>query len=261
MMANRQLVFLFSSMLLVVLSPTVTAALEQDLADLDSFIQSLMTCESKPIVGLAISVVKNGDVVFSKGYGKRDLNQGLPVDNKSIFGLGSISKSFTATLLASVLAERDDVTWDTPLVDILGRDFRFQDEYLTKKTTLRDVLAHRTGLQTFSLQLLQYGMDIDRAEFARRVRHFSEVHPFRSVFSYNNFLYTLAGHVAERLAGKPFEQLLRERILFPLGMNATTFLADALEEGDFSNFAQCYLTYNKNGSSLTLDREAFRFVV
>ncbi|XP_078618649.1 uncharacterized protein LOC144886099 [Branchiostoma floridae x Branchiostoma japonicum] len=261
-MANIQLVLLISSMLLVVLSPTVTAALEQDLADeLNSFIQSLMTCKSKPIVGLSISVVKNGDVVFSMGYGKRDLNQGLTVDNRTIFGLGSISKSFTATLLASVLAERDDVTWDTPLVDILGRDFRFQDEFLTKKTTLRDVLSHRTGLQRFSLQLLQYGMDIDRAEFARRVRHFSEVHPFRSVFSYNNFLYTLAGHVAERLAGKPFEQLLRERILLPLGMNTTTFLADALEEGDFSNFAQCYLTYNKNGSSLTLDREAFRFAV
>ncbi|XP_035686726.1 gigasin-6-like [Branchiostoma floridae] len=167
-MANLQLFLVFSSTLMAVLSPTViTAALEQDLDDLGNFIQSLMACESKPIVGLAISVVKNGDVVFSKGYGKRDLNQGLPVDNKTIFGVGSISKSFTATLLASVLAERDDVTWDTPLVDILGRDFRFQDEFLTKKTTLRDVLAHRTGLQRFSSDLLQFGMDIDRAELAR----------------------------------------------------------------------------------------------
>eukprot|EP00058_Branchiostoma_floridae_P026674 XP_002612165.1 hypothetical protein BRAFLDRAFT_88904 [Branchiostoma floridae] len=255
-MANFQLVFFFSSTLLVALSPTViTAALEQDLADLDSFIQSLMEYESKPIVGLTISLVKNGDVVFCKGYGKRDLTQGLPVDNRTIFGLGSISKSFTATLLASVLAERDDVTWDTPLVDILGHDFRFQYEFLTKKTTLRDILAHRTGLQRFPTDLLQFGMDIDRAELTRRVRHFSQVHPFRTLFYYNNLLYTLAGHVAERLAGKPFEQLLQERILLPLGVNDTTFLADALEEGDLSNFAQNYATYSWNGGALLVERE------
>ncbi|CAH1225451.1 Hypp60 [Branchiostoma lanceolatum] len=219
-----------------------------------------MACETRRPVGLTVSVVKNGDVVFSKGYGKRDLNQGLPVDNRTLFGVGSISKSFTATLLASILAERDDVTWDTPIVDVLGPDFRFQDEFLTKRTTLRDVLAHRTGLQRFSTRLLQFGMDIDRVELARRVRHFSEVRPFRTAYYYNNFLFALAGHVAERLAGKTFEQLLRERILLPLGMNDTTFVADALEEGNFSNFAQNYVTYSENGHSLAANRESYRIM-
>ncbi|XP_035686637.1 protein flp-like [Branchiostoma floridae] len=242
-MANFQLVFFFSSTLLVALSPTViTAALEQDLADLDSFIQSLMECESKPIVGLTISLVKNGDVVFCKGYGKRDLNQGLPLDNRTIFGLGSISKSFTATLLASVLAERDGVTLDTPLVDILGHDFRFQDEFLTKKTTLRDVLAHRTGLQRFPTKLLQFGMDIDRAELTRRVRHFSQVHPFRSVFYYNNLLYTLAGHVAERLAGKPLNSCYGKRSSSLWGRRPF-------------NVGPSYLTYSRDGHALLVDRE------
>ncbi|XP_066267018.1 gigasin-6-like [Branchiostoma lanceolatum] len=247
-----------SSVLLVVLLSAATATLEQDLVGLDSFVQTVMACEARQPVGLTVSVVKNGDVVFSKGYGKRDLNQGLPVDNRTLFGVASISKSFTATLLASILAERDDVTWDTPIVDVLGPDFRFQDEFLTKRTTLRDVLAHRTGLQRFPAGLLQFGMDIDRAELARRVRHFSEVRPFRTAFYYNNVLYSLAGHVAERLAGKTFEQLLRERIFLPLGMNDTTFVADAFEEGNFSNFAQNYVTYSENGHSLAANRESYR---
>ncbi|CAH1256642.1 Hypp1689 [Branchiostoma lanceolatum] len=162
-MANLRLVFV----LLVGLSAAVTATLWRDLDGLDNFLQTVMACETRRPVGLTISVVKDGDVVFSRGYGKRDLRQGLPVDNRTLFGMGSVSKSFTVTLLASILAESDNVTWDTPIVDILGSDFRFRDEFLTKTTTLRDVLVHRTGLQAFSFDLIQYGMDIDRAEFAR----------------------------------------------------------------------------------------------
>ncbi|XP_066287724.1 uncharacterized protein [Branchiostoma lanceolatum] len=257
----KTLAVLLAMLAAVLFSSAVAATtLDEELHDLDSFIQTLVACRSDSVPGLTISVVKNGEVVFAKGYGRRNSNQRLPVNNETLFGVASVTKSFTVALLADLLAEKGDVTWDTPLVDILGEDFRFQDEFRTKEATLRDLLAHTMGLQKFPTGVLQFGMAVDRAEAARRVRYFSEVHPFRTAFYYSNNLYTLAGHVAERLAGKPYEQLLRERIFLPLGMSGTTFLSEALEEDNFSNFAESYGVYNKDGRSLPVNREIYRIM-
>ncbi|XP_066283369.1 uncharacterized protein [Branchiostoma lanceolatum] len=231
--------------------------LQQRLQDLDTFIQNLMTCESRPVVGLTVSVVKDGQTIFAKGYGQRDLQTGQAVDNRTLFCVGSISKSFTTALLASILGEREDVSWDTVLTDILGPSFRFRDQFRTKETTLRDILAHKTGLENQVIGLFT-GQDIDRSELARRMRYFRQVYPFRTLWHYNNDLYTLAGHVAEKLTGKSYEALLRERILQPLGMDDTVYLADALEDGGFSNFPQTYLTYNTTGHFEPYSQEEFR---
>ncbi|CAH1265023.1 Hypp3108 [Branchiostoma lanceolatum] len=220
--------------------------LQQRLQDLDTFIQNLMTCESRPVVGLTVSVVKDGQTIFAKGFGQRDLQTGQAVDNRTLFGVGSISKSFTSALLASILGEREDVSWDTVLTDILGPSFRFRDQFRTEEATLRDLLAHKMGLESLGLAL-DVGQDIDRAELARQIRYYRQVYPFRTRWHYNNFMYTLAGHVAEKLTGKPYETLLRERLLQPLDMEDTVYLADTLEEDGFLNFAQTYKTHNQTG--------------
>eukprot|EP00058_Branchiostoma_floridae_P016708 XP_002602196.1 hypothetical protein BRAFLDRAFT_76883 [Branchiostoma floridae] len=217
--------------------------LQQRLQDLHTFIQNLMTCESRPVVGLTVSVVKNGQTIFAKGYGQRDLQTGQAVDNRTLFGVGSISKSFTPALLAGILGEREDVSWDTVLTDILGPSFRFRDQLRTEEATIRDLLAHKIALENLL-----------------RMRYYREIYPFRTTFRYNDVMYTLAAHVAEKLAGKPFETLLRERILQPLGMNDTVYLAEALEAGDFTNFAQTYLSYNRSGESEMRSREEYRSV-
>ncbi|XP_035664398.1 beta-lactamase-like [Branchiostoma floridae] len=234
--------------------------LQQRLQDLDTFIQNLMTCESRPVVGLTVSVVKDGQTVFAKEYGQRDLQTGQAVDNRTLFGVGSISKSFTSALLAAILREREDVSWDTVLTDILGPSFRFRDRFRTEEATIRDLLAHKIALENPWYVAVIMGQDIDRSEFARRMRYYREIYPFRTTFRYNDVMYKLAAHVAERLAGKPFETLLRERILQPLGMNDTVYLAEALDAGDFTNFAQTYLSYNRSGESETRSREEYRSV-
>ncbi|CAH1264638.1 LACTBL1 [Branchiostoma lanceolatum] len=231
--------------------------LQQRLQDLDTFIQTLMTCESRPVVGLTVSVVKDGQTIFAKGYGQRDLETGQAVDNRTLFGVGSISKSFTSALLASILGEREDVSWDTVLTDILGPSFRFRDQFRTKEVTLRDLLTHKTGLENQVIAITT-GQDIDRSELARRIRYYRQVYPFRTFWYYNNPLYTLAGHVAEKLTGKSYEALLRERILQPLGMDDTVYLADALEDEGFSDLAQAYMTYNTTGHFEPYSQENFR---
>eukprot|EP00058_Branchiostoma_floridae_P016712 XP_002602200.1 hypothetical protein BRAFLDRAFT_76887 [Branchiostoma floridae] len=241
----------------VLVFATASPDLQQRLQDLDTFIQNLMTCEFRPVVGLTVSVVKDGQTIFAKGYGQRDLQTGQAVDNRTLFGVGSISKSFTSALLAAILGEREDVSWDTVLTDILGPSFRFRDQFRTEEATLRDLLAHKTGLENLGF-VLRMGEDIDRSELARRMRYYRQVFPFRAQWYYNNPAYSLVGHAAEKLAGKPYETLLRERILQPLGMDDTVYLADTLEEGDFTNFAQSYLTYNLTGPSEAYTREMFR---
>ncbi|XP_066283372.1 uncharacterized protein [Branchiostoma lanceolatum] len=236
---------------------TASTDLQQRLQDLDAFIQNLMTCESRPVVGLTVSVVKDGQTIFAKGYGQRDLQTGQTVDNRTLFGVGSISKSFTSALLASILGEREDVSWDTVLTDILGPSFRFRDQFRTKEATLRDLLAHKTGLENLVFAV-RMGQNIDRAELGRRMQYYRQVFPLRTLFYYNNPVYTLAGYVAEKVAGKPYETLLRERVLRPLGMDDTVYMAEALKDGNLSNFAQSYLTYNLTGPSKAFSREEFR---
>eukprot|EP00058_Branchiostoma_floridae_P017276 XP_002602764.1 hypothetical protein BRAFLDRAFT_93710 [Branchiostoma floridae] len=245
--------WLFTGLVFATASPD----LQQRLQDLDTFIQNLMTCESRPVVGLTVSVVKDGWTLFAKGYGQRDLQTGQAVDNRTLFGVGSISKSFTSALLATILGERGNVSWDTVLTDILGPSFKFRDRFRTEEATLRDLLTHKTGLENLGF-VIRMVENIDRSELARRMRYYRQVFPFRTQWYYNNPVYTLVGHAAEKLVGKPYETLLRERILQPLGMDDTVYLADALEEGDFTNFAQSYLTYNLTGPSEAYSREEFR---
>eukprot|EP00058_Branchiostoma_floridae_P016693 XP_002602181.1 hypothetical protein BRAFLDRAFT_76869 [Branchiostoma floridae] len=128
--------------------------LQQRLQDLDTFIQNLMTCESRPVVGLTVSVVKDGQTIFAQGYGQRDLQTGQAVDNRTLFGVGSISKSFTSAPLAAILGERKDVSWDTVLTDILGPSFRFRDQFRTEEATIRDLLAHKIALESLWNSLL-----------------------------------------------------------------------------------------------------------
>ncbi|XP_035664383.1 D-alanyl-D-alanine carboxypeptidase-like [Branchiostoma floridae] len=225
MAALVNVVLVVCFMIVAQVSTMTSPDLQQRLQDLDTFIQNLMTCESRLVVGLTVSVVKDGQTVFAKGYGQRDLQTGQAVDNRTLFGVGSISKSFTSALLAAILGEREDVSWDTVLTDILGPSFRFRDLFRTEKATPRDLLAHKIALENPWYVAVIMGQDIDRSEFARRMRYYREIYPFRTTFRYNDVMYTLAAHVAEKLAGKPFETLLRERILQPLGMNDTVYLA------------------------------------
>ncbi|XP_035664377.1 gigasin-6-like [Branchiostoma floridae] len=156
--------WLFTGLVFATASPD----LQQRLQDLDTFIQNLMTCKSRPVVGLTVSVVKDGQTIFAKGYGQRDLQTGQAVDNRTLFGVGSISKSFTSALLAAILGEREDVSWDTVLTDILGPSFRFRDQFRTEEATLRDLLGHKTGLENLGF-VIRMVENIDRSELARLV--------------------------------------------------------------------------------------------
>jgi CubicO group peptidase (beta-lactamase class C family) len=169
------------------------------------------------VPGLAISVVKDGRVVFAKGYGVRELGRPAPVDSQTLFAIGSTTKAMTAAALA-MLVDDGKVRWDDPVTRYLPW-FQTGDPYVTRELTVRDLLTHRGGLG--NADYLWYESEIPVAEVRRRVRFLRPAYSLRSGFVYQNIMYAVAGDVVEAASGMPWEEFVRRRILAPLAMTRT----------------------------------------
>ncbi|XP_035672281.1 uncharacterized protein LOC118413178 [Branchiostoma floridae] len=198
---------------------------------LDKFIEEVMACKGIP--GMALAVVYGSDTE-TRWYGLRDVRRALPVDRHTLFPIGSLTKAFTSALAAHVLGDRDDVDWDTPLRKLLGDSFEMPDKFRTHDLCLRDILAHKVGLEEYThFQLM--GLNLTGEQLESRLRYFDERLPFRSEFSYSNLMYGLAGHVLERLTNGTWTDALHRRLTGPLGMADTHTARDVLEgEGQAS---------------------------
>ena len=166
------------------------------------------------VPGLAVAAVQDGRTIAIRGFGRRDVNRGLPVTRRTLFATGSITKSFT-TLGLAILAEDGRLEWDTPITR-LAPGFRMHGRALTNAITLRHMVSHRTGMPRHDA-LWVLGA-VDRAGLMRRLRFLKPAAPLGQVFAYNNLMFAAAGHIAGRLAGIPWETFTRRRILNPLGM-------------------------------------------
>ncbi|KAL4230949.1 hypothetical protein ACF0H5_011322 [Mactra antiquata] len=191
---------------------------------LKKFVERTMDCQHIP--GLTLSIVK-GDETWSRGFGIKDLFGERKVDDTTLFGIGSVSKSFTMVLVGILLKE-NGMTWTTKVSDILGPEYEFIDELRTKETTVRDLLSHRTGLARLDIGLMAGFKDdqISRETYVKKLKHLPEVLPFRDRFLYNNNLYIMLGHIAEVLGNDSWENLLKSRILDPLGMTSTRIMLE-----------------------------------
>jgi CubicO group peptidase (beta-lactamase class C family) len=202
------------------------AELAQRFADLDEVIPAAL--ETFGVPGVAIGVVKNGEVVFARGYGWRDAERQLPITTGTQFSIGSSSKAFTTYLLAT-FADEGKFSWDEPIRTYVP-EFAMEDDYATLHATTRDAVAHRTGLPRHDL--VWYNSDtVDYHNVVERLPHLKMNAEFRERWQYNNLMYMTAGHVAEVLGGDSWEALVRARIFGPLGMTRThTSIMDAKDD-------------------------------
>lgn len=169
------------------------------------------------VPGLAVAVVKDGEVVLARGYGVRRLGRPEPVDADTLFAVGSTTKAMTAALLGQLVAE-GKVAWDDPVIRHLP-GFRVGDPWATREITVRDLLTHRAGLP--NTDLLWYGADRPRAELIGALAGVAPAYSLRGGFIYQNVMYVAAGELAAAVAGTSWEQLLESRLLEPLGMART----------------------------------------
>lgn len=197
-------------------------------ADLDAFVQKVMKSFDVPGVGLAI--VKDGAVVVAKGYGVRKLGDPAPVDGKTLFGIASNTKVFTATALG-ILAEQGKLQWDAPVVTYLPW-FQLYDPYVTRELTVRDLLVHRSGLGLGAGDLLWWpASTYNRKEIAGRLRFIKPAASFRGAYAYDNVLYLVAGEVIEALSGGSWEDFVATRILARVGMSSSNVRHSAAAGG------------------------------
>jgi CubicO group peptidase (beta-lactamase class C family) len=183
---------------------------------LDDYIEHARVAWDCP--GLAVTVVRDGQLVVAKGYGVRSLGKPERVDENTMFDIASVSKSFTAAAIAT-LVDEGKLQWDDPVRRWLP-EAEFSDPYRTANVTLRDLLSHRVGVEAGNFLFRFTGYPTD--EVLRRMRFLKEREPFRTTMLYSNIGYTAAGEAAARAAGMSFTDLLRTRLIEPLGMTAST---------------------------------------
>jgi CubicO group peptidase (beta-lactamase class C family) len=192
-----------------------TRAATQAPPTLDATVARVMKTFNVPGIGLAI--VKDGAVVVAKGYGVRKLGDPAAVDARTLFGIASNTKAFTATALG-LLVEEGKVEWDAPVIRYVPW-FQMWDPYVTRELTVRDLLVHRSGLGLGAGDLLWWpSSTYDRKEIARRLRFVQPATSFRSAYAYDNVLYLMAGEVIEAVSGQSWEDFVASRILKPAGM-------------------------------------------
>ena len=172
------------------------------------------------VPGVSVAIVKDGQVVVAKGYGVRKLGEPAPVDARTLFGIASNTKVFTATALG-LLVEEGKIEWDAPVVRYLPA-FPMWDPYVTRELTVRDLLVHRSGLGLGAGDLLWWpASTYDRKEIARRLRFIPPATSFRSAYAYDNVLYLVAGEVIEAISGQSWEDFVASRILAKVGMTGS----------------------------------------
>ncbi len=172
------------------------------------------------VPGMAVAVVKDGRVVLAKGYGVRKLGEPAPVDGRTLFGIASNTKAFTATALG-LLVEEGKIAWDAPVIDYLPW-FQMSDPYVTREMTVRDLLVHRSGLGLGAGDLLLFPeTTYTRREIVRRLRRVPLLRSFRGAYAYDNVLYVAAGELIEAVSGMTWEGFVAERLLGKAGMSSS----------------------------------------
>ena len=166
------------------------------------------------VPGTAVVIVQDGKVIHQAGYGVTSVDQPTAVTAETIFPLGSCTKAFTAALLATYVAD-GKASFDDPVRKHLP-DFRLADPKADAQVTLRDLLGHRTGVD--SHEFLWFKAPWNQVESVRRMRYLPQQAPFRESYHYSTLNYLALGQALEAIGGQPWERLVRGRIFEPLGM-------------------------------------------
>ena len=202
--------------------PAQQPSVEARLKGFDAYMAQVLKDWNVP--GIGVGVVVKDKLVFAKGYGYRDYGKKIPYTPTTTQPIASNTKLFTA-VAAGLLVEEGKLDWDKPIRQFVP-NIQFYNDDLNRTVTVRDMLSHRSGITRHDL--IWYKSDFTQKELFERLKYLEPSENPRSVFLYNNMMYSGTGYAIELLSGKPWEQFVRDRILTPLGMSSTTFTIEAM---------------------------------
>lgn len=215
---------LFTS--LAVLFIVFVSGAQVDFRKLDAYYAKALKDWDVP--GMSIAIVKDGKVVFSKGYGVKTLGNPEPPDENTLFAIASNSKAFTSAAIAQ-LVDEGKLDWNDKVRKYIPY-FELYDPWVSAETTISDILCHRVGLQTFSGDLTWYRSGLSVEEIIRRVKYLPKAFDFRAGYGYSNVMYLTAGEVIKKVTGQSWGETIQERFFNPLGMTRSVTAAKDLDK-------------------------------
>jgi CubicO group peptidase (beta-lactamase class C family) len=207
-------VFLMCLMALSSLAQSKKQKKTDPLAGIDTLLNRIL--KDQQVAGFAVAVVKGDQVIYSKGFGYRDVENKKPVTPNTLFAIGSSTKSFTSGLIG-LLQKEGKLSYDGIATSYLPQ-LKFYNDNMNNQITVRDMMCHRTGLSRYDLSWFVFNTS-NRDSIIQRVRYMEPTAAVREKWQYNNFMFLAQGMIVEKLTGKTWEQNIKEKFFDPLEMN------------------------------------------
>jgi len=217
--------------------------------DFNSYAESVFSHAGVP--GAAIVIVKDDKIIYLKCLGVKDLTTREPVDQNTLFGIGSNTKPFSATNVGQ-LVSKGLMSWDDPISKYfrVPDEFQLYSDYVTNTITIRDALSHRSGLPALDGDLIWAGFNQPYPYIMKNLRYRENSTPFRSKWQYNNLIYVIPGYAVARVSNTTWNELIKKDLLVPLGM--TTTITSYWDFLNTKNHATPYYLL-KNGTMMEYD--------
>lgn len=187
---------------------------QNNLKEVEKYIQTASVEWEVP--GMAVAIVKDGEVIFAKGFGVLEEGKKQKVDEHSLFAIASNTKAFVSASIAHLVWE-GKINWNDKVVSFLPY-FELYDSYTTNEATLKDILSHRTGLGTFSGDVIWYKSEYSAEEVIKHVKYVPQAYSFRAGYGYSNLMFITAGEVINAVTGMPWDKFIESHIFKPLEM-------------------------------------------
>jgi CubicO group peptidase (beta-lactamase class C family) len=227
-----------------------TAVADMRLAGVDAELEKLLN--EWHISGFSVAVVEKNKIIYSKGFGFRDVANKKPVTPNTLFAIGSCSKAFTCGLIG-LLEKNGKIDIDKPATQYLP-DLHFFSHEMDEKITVRDMMCHRTGLPRHDYSWYLFNTNA-RDSMLQRIQYQEPNTGIRERWQYNNFMFLAQGVIVEKLSGKSWEQNVKQHFFDSLNMNRSNFTIDDLvKDGDHS------LGYMVEKDSIISDIDYYRIM-
>ena len=212
---KKYLSLILSFIVITVSAQTKKQSLQNNITAFDSYVQKAM--QTWQIPGLSVAIVKDNEIVFSKGYGVREIGTSKKVDTKTYFSCASTTKAMTAICMA-MLVDQGKLQWTDPVIKYLPK-FQLSDPYVTRELTIQDLFLHNSGVG--NTDYLWGDNNLSPDDILAKMYLVKPSYSFRSSFIYQNIFYLVAGKVIEKISGQPWNVFIKENIFDRLGMQHT----------------------------------------
>jgi len=222
--------FIYTFALILFVQYCFSQNIPSELNGIDDKINKLI--KQYDAVGLSVAVVKNGETIYSKGFGYRNLKQKLPVTKNTLFPLASMTKAFTGSLLGILESNNQVSLKEKPSLYV--PNFHFYNKKMDDLIAVEDLLSHNSGIGNQGTSL-GFFPETDKLKTVQRLKYLKPEAEIKNSFSYSNMGYTLAGTIVEQITGKGWDTNIQEKLFEPLQMGAScTTIEKMIQSNNYS---------------------------